>query len=134
MRKTLQNENRHQTYLIQAGLKASKSRGFDLTDIVTEALDSAATFRRYLPDKMLYIILNQIDLVLTVLATGAGYPELNPWMRSVLHFPALVMVVKVVLPVGIAWLIPGKWLRPASLVLLLVIAWNVKELVIRMMA
>jgi len=39
-----------------------------------------------------------------------------------------MLAVKLVIPVLIAWLTPGKLLIPACILLLLVIGWDLKEL------
>lgn len=95
--------------------------------------DSAATFRRGTAGKVSFILLNQFDLVLTVLAVYLGYPELNPFMRLLVTIPVLLLVFKVALPLLIAWLIPGKLLLPSVALLALVIIWNLKELLISLL-
>jgi hypothetical protein len=92
--------------------------------------DSAATFRRDTAAKASFILLNQFDLFLTVLALYLGCTELNPFMRYLISVPALLVAVKLALPPLIAWLVPGKLLWPALAVLALVAIWNIKELVI----
>lgn len=75
-----------------------------------------------------YVLLHQLDLVLTVQATSAGFLELNPLMNSILASPLHMVAVKVLAPLLIAWLVPGRLLVPAVLLLLGVMCWNLKEL------
>ncbi|MFH1651944.1 MAG: DUF5658 family protein [Chloroflexota bacterium] len=80
--------------------------------------------------KAAYVLLQQIDLVLTVLAVQHGFRELNPLMVKMLSAPLLLIMVKVVLPLVVAWFVPGRLLLPASVLLLLVLFWNLKEIFI----
>ncbi len=79
--------------------------------------------------KVSYVLLQMVDLFLTLLAQHLGYWEVNPWMRSLLASPAQLVTVKLVIPLLLAWLVPGKLLIPAVVFLALVTAWNVKELI-----
>jgi hypothetical protein len=74
-------------------------------------------------------LLNQLDLTLTVLAIYLGLTELNPLIIYLFHIPALLIVVKLIIPLIIAWLMPGKLLLPASALLVLIAIWNIKELI-----
>ena len=78
--------------------------------------------------KAWYIVLQQMDLVLTALAVALGLWEHNPVMRSLLTTPFQLVAVKLVIPLLIVWLVPGKLLVPAVLFLGLVVGWNIKEL------
>ena len=100
------------------------------TDIAVSLWASAATFKRGRVEKFSFILLLQLDLVLTVLAISLGLFELNPLMRYFLAVPALLLVVKCIIPVLIAWLIPGRLLLPAIALISTVIVWNVKELML----
>jgi len=91
---------------------------------------SAGTFRRCVPEKISFVLLNQVDLALTVYASSLGLYELNPLMRSLVTAPAMLLVVKVAIPLLIAWLAPGRLLLPAIAVLLFVVCWNIKELLV----
>lgn len=91
---------------------------------------SAATFRRCLPEKVSFLALNLVDLVLTVLAAHMGFHELNPLVRQLMAVPAMLYVVKLAVPLLIAWLAPGRFLLPAIALLSLVIGWNIKELLV----
>lgn len=76
------------------------------------------------------MFLNQFDLALTVLAVSLGLSELNPFMKQMLAMPILLLVLKIAVPLLIAWLAPGKFLLPAIIFLCLVVSWNVKELLL----
>jgi len=91
---------------------------------------SAATFRRCTAEKASFVLLNQFDLTLTVLAVYLGLSELNPFIRHLVNIPILLLVIKLAFPLLIAWLIPGKLLLPSIALLTLVIIWNVKEVVL----
>jgi hypothetical protein len=92
--------------------------------------DSSATFKRCTAEKASFIILNQFDLTLTALAIYLGFSELNPFVRHLGNLPILLLAIKLVMPLLIAWLIPGKLLLPSIALLILVIIWNVKELIL----
>ena len=92
-------------------------------------MGSAATFRRCVVEKVSFVLLNQCDLLLTVLAMYLGFHELNPLMRYLLTVPLLLVVTKFLVPLLIAWLAPGKLLLPSIALLSFFIAWNLKELV-----
>ncbi len=92
--------------------------------------DSAATFRQGTAEKAAFILLNQFDLTLTVLAIQLGFTELNPFVRYLVDLPVLLLVIKFAIPVLIAWLIPGRLLLPSIVLLALIAAWNVKELLL----
>lgn len=91
--------------------------------------DSSATFKRCTLEKVSFIVLNQVDLTLTLVAMHLGFDELNPFVGFLLDIPVLLVVVKVILPLLIAWLMPGRLLWPSLAVLLAVAVWNIKELV-----
>jgi len=92
--------------------------------------DSAATFRSCTAEKVSFILLNQFDLTLTVLAIYLGFSELNPFLMRLVSIPALLLVFKLAIPILIAWLIPGKLLLPSIALLALVIIWNIKEILL----
>lgn len=73
-------------------------------------------------------MLNQLDLALTISATSLGLSELNPFMRSLLANLPELLLVKLIIPVFIAWLIPGRLLLPAIGLLSVVVAWDLKKL------
>jgi hypothetical protein len=93
-------------------------------------LDSAATFKKCTVSKVSFILLNQLDLTLTVLAISLGLVELNPLVRFLVEIPALLILVKLVIPVLIAWVMPGRLLLPSIALLFGVFIWNVKELIV----
>lgn len=92
--------------------------------------ESAATFRQCTVEKAFFVLLNLFDLTLTALAVYLGISELNPFIRYLINIPILLLVIKVAIPLLIAWLIPGKLLLPSIALLTLVIVWNVKELLL----
>ena len=92
--------------------------------------NSAATFKRCVPEKISYLALNLFDLFLTVYALSCGLSELNPLMRYLVTVPIMLVVVKVFIPLLIAWLAPGRLLLPATGLLLVVVCWNIKEMVL----
>ncbi len=85
---------------------------------------------RTLTIKISYVLLHQIDLVLTVIAVSLGLSELNPLMRHLLATPLQLVLIKLVIPVLIAWFIPVRFLIPAAVFLFLIVIWNIKELLI----
>ena len=80
--------------------------------------------------KAAYVLLHQIDLILTIVAVSLGFTELNPLMRALLAAPVQLIVIKVFIPLVIVWLCPNRLLIPAAAFLFLVVLWNVKELLI----
>ena len=92
--------------------------------------DSALTFRRGVGAKLSFVLLNQIDLVLTVLALSLGFHEVNPLMRALVASPLYLLLVKLAIPLMVAWLVPGRLLIPAIVLLALVVGWDVKELLV----
>ena len=97
--------------------------------MTTSWWDSSATFRRCTVEKVSFVALNQVDLALTLVAMQMGFEELNPFVGFLLEIPALLVVAKVILPLLIAWLMPGRLLWPSIAVLAGVAIWNVKELI-----
>jgi len=96
--------------------------------IANNWLFSSATFRNNLPEKVSYVVLNMVDLVLTLFAVSWGLQELNPVVAGMLQSTLLLVMVKAVIPIAVAWLVPGKWLLPAIAFSSLVLIWNIKEL------
>jgi hypothetical protein len=91
---------------------------------------SAGTFRYSFSEKVAFVALNLADLLLTVFAISLGLNELNPWVRELLGNPLHLVIAKCAVPAALAWLIPGKLLLPAILLLSFVVGWDIKELVI----
>jgi hypothetical protein len=101
-----------------------------MTGITAKLRGSAFTFRQGTLEKASFILLNQLDLTLTVLATHFGLKELNPLITPFINIPAMLLLVKLFIPVLLAWLIPGRLLLPSIALLALILLWNVKELVL----
>jgi len=78
--------------------------------------------------KISYLGLEVMDLGLTLLAIGLGAHELNPFVRAALGPPVQLLVIKVGLPLWLVWVLPGRFLIPAIMLLLFVVGWDVKEL------
>lgn len=90
---------------------------------------SAASVRKCLVEKLSFVLLNQLDLALTLVAFYLGLSEINPLMAIVLKTAPLQLVLfKVAIPALIAWLCPGKLLIPGVAALLFVVGWDIKEL------
>ncbi|RLC94277.1 MAG: hypothetical protein DRI40_07595 [Chloroflexi bacterium] len=89
---------------------------------------SIATFRSCTAEKVSFVLLNQLDLILTLWAISLGLSELNPWVNALVSTPALLVLVKAVVPLFIAWLVPGRLLLPASALLAAVVAWDISQL------
>lgn len=83
-----------------------------------------------IPLKVSYLFLQQADLVLTVLAISAGFTELNPFMANLVHTPQELLLFKLITPLIIALLVPGKLLIPAIALLSAVVGWNLKEMLV----
>ena len=101
--------------------------------MIANLLGSAGTFQSCVAEKASFVFLHQIDLLLTTLAVSLGLYELNPLIRNLLTAPVspvLLLLLKVAIPLFIAWLAPGKLLLPAIIFLSLVVAWNIKEILI----
>jgi hypothetical protein len=97
--------------------------------MTTSWWDSSATFKQCTLEKVTFVALNQVDLGLTLLAMHLGFDELNPLVNFLMDMPVLLVLIKLVLPVGIAWLIPGRLLWPSIGLLGLVAIWNLVELI-----
>jgi len=116
-----------------AGVKSNIPR-WAAEVIVRPALwDSALTFRRGLGTKVSFVLLNLFDLVLTTFALSLGFYELNPWMRSLAASPLQLLLVKLAIPILIAWIVPSRLLMPAIALLILVVGWDVKELLVSLL-
>jgi len=90
----------------------------------------ASFFTSGLVEKLTFVCLHQVDLVLTVVGVSLGLSEVNPLMRGLLTTTPGLLAVKVAVPLLMACLIPGRWLLPAIGLLAVVIGWNIKELLI----
>jgi hypothetical protein len=96
--------------------------------MTTGLFESSATFEKCAAEKITFVALGFLDLVLTVLAMQLGLVEINPFIKVVLQLPLLMLLIKFFIPVFIAWLMPGKLLIPSIILLTFVIIWNIKEL------
>ncbi len=92
-------------------------------------LESAVTFKKCTALKVSFILLALLDLLLTVLAMYLGLWEMNPLVRLLIHVPALLVLIKFVIPAAAAWVLPGRLLWPSIAALGVVVIWNVKELI-----
>jgi hypothetical protein len=98
--------------------------------VVTRWFESSATFKKETTATLIFILLGQLDLFLTLLALYLGLAEINPFVRFLVTIPVLLVLVKMVIPILIAWIMPGKLLLPSIVALAFVFIWNIKELVI----
>jgi hypothetical protein len=98
--------------------------------MIENLMASALTFRVATREKIAFIVLNWIDLSLTLFAMTIGANELNPVMRNMFTNPVYLYSAKLLIPTILAWVLPGKVLLPSIGLLVLVVAWNVKELVL----
>jgi hypothetical protein len=98
--------------------------------LLANLMASAITFRRGTFEKLAFIILNVIDLGLTLFALSIGAQELNPLMRTVASSPVLLYSVKLAMPLFLAWLLPGKLLWPSIALLTFVVGWDTRELLL----
>lgn len=87
-----------------------------------------AEYKKGLSLRVTYVVLQTVDLLMTWYAVQAGYEELNPVIRGFLDSPGKLILFKLVIPLGIAWLVPAKLLLPALLLLLGIIGFNITEL------
>lgn len=78
--------------------------------------------------KLSYLLLQVVDLCLTLVAVNIGFLELNPVMRGMLSTPVQLALMKLVIPFILIWLVPGRLLVPGILLLSAVVGWNIKEL------
>jgi hypothetical protein len=96
--------------------------------MVAGLMASAVTFKKCTLEKIAFILLNVMDLGLTLFAVSQGAHEINPLVSSMLNSPTQLLLMKIVLPVIFAWLVPGKLLIPAIAVLCFVAGWNIREM------
>jgi hypothetical protein len=102
----------------------------EMDNVIMGLLDSAATFKRDTSSKLLFVLLNQVDLLLTLVAVSWGLIELNPVISHAIGSPAEILLLKLIIPVIVAYLCPGKLLIPASALLCCVVGWDMKELLV----
>jgi hypothetical protein len=96
--------------------------------MANDLLFSLATFKRGTFEKLLYVSLEFLDLSLTCLALLLGLNDLNPLINAAFKAPAFLLLLKIAIPVFIAWLIPRKLLWPSILFVAFVVFWDIKEL------
>jgi hypothetical protein len=98
--------------------------------LVANLMESAFTFRKGTTEKLVFVGLNLLDLVLTLFALSMDMKELNPIVSHLYNNPYQMWIVKLLIPLLFAWVSPGKLLIPSIGFLSLVIGWNIKELII----
>jgi len=96
--------------------------------MIAGILSSALTFRRGTKEKVSFIVLNWVDLSLTLFALTIGAHEMNPLMRSLFESPVLMYAAKLVVPMFLAWLLPAKILIPSIGLLVVIVGWNITQL------
>lgn len=84
--------------------------------------------------RVAYVMLQLADFLMTQFAVQAGFEELNPLMRGLLDNPLQLAMFKLIIPLAIALLVPARLLLPAMILLLLIIGFNVKELLLLLYA
>jgi hypothetical protein len=98
--------------------------------MLASLMDSAITFRKSTTEKIAFISLNLIDLVLTLFAMNLGAQEINPIMRGMISSPVALYTTKLLMPMVLAWLLPGKLLIPSIAILVFIVGWDIRELLI----
>jgi hypothetical protein len=91
---------------------------------------SIAELKKGLSLRVAYVVLQQADLLLTKFAISSGFEELNPVIGGSIDTPVQLLLYKLIIPVIIAVFVPAKLLLPALVLLLMVIGWNIKELIL----
>jgi hypothetical protein len=98
--------------------------------MTTNWFEASATFKKCTVEKASFILLCLFDLTFSVVAVSLGFTELNPVMNFLIQIPVLLLLVKLAIPILIAWLIPGRLLWPSIGLLALVTIWNIKEILV----
>jgi len=98
--------------------------------MIANLMASAITFRKSTFEKLAFLGLNLIDLGLTLFALSIGANELNPLMRNIVSVPYLLYLIKIVMPLFFAWLLPGKLLIPSIALLVFIVGWDIRELIL----
>jgi hypothetical protein len=78
--------------------------------------------------KLTYLLLQQIDLIMTMFAIPIGFSEMNPVMRHALASPLQMITLKTIVPLIVVLLIPPRWLIPAICVIAFVVMWDCRQL------
>ena len=97
--------------------------------MMTRLFESTATLKKCTVEKFTFIGLGLFDLALTAMAMNMGFHEINPLMRFFIQLPLALLLVKLFIPVLIAWLVPGKLLWPSIALLAFIVCWNAAQLV-----
>ncbi len=61
--------------------------------------------------KLGYVFLQQVDLLLTMLAMHTGLYELNPFVQSLLNTPQKLVIFKVIIPPELKEFLPADYTR-----------------------
>ncbi|MCX7911840.1 MAG: DUF5658 family protein [Dehalococcoidales bacterium] len=80
--------------------------------------------------RVLFLSLQAVDLILTLVAARYGFPELNPIVRQSLGMVFRLAAFKFVVPALISIIVPGRFLLPSIILLGMVLGWNIKELLL----
>jgi hypothetical protein len=89
---------------------------------------TVAEWKKGLGIKAAYVLLHQTDILLTAFAVSIGAKEINPVINASLDTPAVLLALKLFIPLVIAWLVPAKLLIPAIVLLLAIIGFNLAQL------
>lgn len=89
---------------------------------------SVATFGHSTSYKLWFMVFIYLDFALTLFAVQRGFTEVNPYMVRLLDDPSQLLLVKGLIPLFIAWLVPGKLLLPSIGIMVVVAAWNGNQL------
>ncbi len=96
--------------------------------MIADLMASAVTFKKGTAEKLAFLLLNLMDLGLTLFGASLGLFEVNPIMRHLLGVPYQMYIAKMGIPLLLAWLLPGKLLIPAIIFLAFIIGWDIREL------
>ncbi|MDD5189624.1 MAG: DUF5658 family protein [Dehalococcoidales bacterium] len=80
--------------------------------------------------RFVFLMLQQVDLALTLFAVSQGLTERNPFMAGLLQLPLLLIIMKQIIPLLIAWFVPYRILLPAIGFLILLTIWNAVQLIV----
>jgi hypothetical protein len=89
---------------------------------------TVAEWKKGLSIKVAYVLLHQADILLTSFAIHIGAEEINPLMRASLNSPVELLVLKLFIPLLIAWLVPARLLIPAIALLVIIVGFNLTQL------
>jgi hypothetical protein len=87
-----------------------------------------AEWKKGLSIKTAYVLLHQADILLTSFALHVGAEEINPVIKASLSSPVILLVLKLFIPLVIAWLVPARLLVPAIVLLLIIVSLNLVQL------